>query len=101
MKAGSKGPRKLDISYPTTEFTKLVKLWDKYNEADMSITVRHIKSYGFLVLDVRHSCLLTAHPQHRPTGLCLRRRRAATAVCTQATQRWQGVWSPLFLWTGT
>ena len=55
MQAGSKGPRKLDISYPTTEFTKLVKLWDKYNEADMSITVRHIKSYDFLVLGALYS----------------------------------------------
>ncbi|KZT71564.1 Poly(A) polymerase [Daedalea quercina L-15889] len=40
---GSKGPRKLDISYPTTEFTKLVKMWEKYNEPEMGITVRHIK----------------------------------------------------------
>ncbi|KAH9938099.1 Poly(A) polymerase central domain-containing protein [Fomitopsis serialis] len=41
---GSKGPRKLDISYPTTEFTKLVKMWEKYNEPEMGITVRHIKA---------------------------------------------------------
>ena len=66
MKAGLKGPRKLDISYPTTEFTKLVKLWDKYNEADMSIAVRHIKSYGFPGLGAWYSSLLTADSQHRP-----------------------------------
>jgi len=42
-KAGSTGPRRLDISYPTTEFTKLVKLWEKYDENTMGIVVRHIK----------------------------------------------------------
>ena len=42
-KAGAIGPRKLDISWPTTEFTKLVKTWDKFDEASMGIVVRHIK----------------------------------------------------------
>ncbi|KIY51688.1 Poly(A) polymerase [Fistulina hepatica ATCC 64428] len=42
--AGQNGPRKLDISYPTTEFTKMVKLWDSYDEQTMGIVVRHIKS---------------------------------------------------------
>ncbi|KAI0053714.1 poly-A polymerase [Auriscalpium vulgare] len=41
---GSTGPRKLDISWPTTEFTKMVKLWDKFDEVKMGIVVRHIKS---------------------------------------------------------
>ncbi|ETW84100.1 hypothetical protein HETIRDRAFT_472544 [Heterobasidion irregulare TC 32-1] len=41
---GSVGPRKLDISWPTTEFTKMVKAWDKYDESTMGIVVRHIKS---------------------------------------------------------
>jgi poly(A) polymerase len=41
--AGSLGPRRLDISYPTTEFTKLVKMWDKYDNDKMGIVVRHIK----------------------------------------------------------
>ena len=41
--AGAVGPRRLDISYPTTEFTKLVKMWEKYDEATMGIIVRHIK----------------------------------------------------------
>ncbi|KAI9447930.1 poly-A polymerase [Lactarius indigo] len=41
---GSTGPRKLDISWPTTEFTKMVKSWDKFNEVKMGIIVRHIKS---------------------------------------------------------
>jgi poly(A) polymerase len=42
--AGAVGPRRLDISYPTTEFTKLVKMWEKFDEATMGIVVRHIKS---------------------------------------------------------
>ena len=42
---GSVGPRKLDISYPTTEFTKLVKMWEKYDESQMGIFVRNIKRY--------------------------------------------------------
>jgi len=41
---GATGTRRLDIWYPTTEFTKLVKLWEKYDEASMGIVVRHIKS---------------------------------------------------------
>ncbi|KZT05564.1 polymerase [Laetiporus sulphureus 93-53] len=41
---GAIGPRKLDISYPTTEFTKLVKMWEKYEEHSMGIVVRNIKS---------------------------------------------------------
>ncbi|KAK0190467.1 poly-A polymerase [Armillaria mellea] len=43
---GLVGPRRLDISYPTTEFTKLVKLWEKYDDLTMGIVVRHIKSSG-------------------------------------------------------
>lgn len=43
--AGSSGPRRLDISYPTTEFTKLVKMWEKYDGATMGIVVRHIKRF--------------------------------------------------------
>ncbi|KZT29383.1 poly-A polymerase [Neolentinus lepideus HHB14362 ss-1] len=41
---GTVGPRKLDISYPTTEFVKLVKMWEKFDETKMGIVVRHIKS---------------------------------------------------------
>jgi poly(A) polymerase Pap1 len=47
--AGSTGPRRLDISYPTAEFTKLVKMWEKYDDATMGIVVRHIKRFGRLV----------------------------------------------------
>ncbi|POY71982.1 putative Polynucleotide adenylyltransferase [Rhodotorula taiwanensis] len=38
------GTRKLDISYPTNEFTKLVKLWDNYDAETMGVIVRYIKS---------------------------------------------------------
>jgi poly(A) polymerase len=37
------GPRKLDISYPTNQFTQMVKQWDKYDETSMGISVSHIK----------------------------------------------------------
>ncbi|CAE6524157.1 unnamed protein product [Rhizoctonia solani] len=43
-KAGTSGPRKLDISYPTTEFTKQVKQWEQYHEETHGIVVRHIRS---------------------------------------------------------
>ncbi|KAF7294150.1 Poly(A) polymerase [Mycena chlorophos] len=42
--SGTVGPRQLDISYPTHEFTKLVKMWDRFDEGSMSIFVQHIKS---------------------------------------------------------
>ncbi|GJN91671.1 hypothetical protein Rhopal_004694-T1 [Rhodotorula paludigena] len=42
--AGAQGPRKLDISYPTNEFTKLVKMWDNYDADTMGVIVRYIKS---------------------------------------------------------
>ncbi|KZV76021.1 poly-A polymerase [Peniophora sp. CONT] len=42
--AGASGPRKLDISWPTGEFMKMCKLWDKYEENKMGIFVKHIKS---------------------------------------------------------
>ncbi|GAA5832256.1 hypothetical protein JCM11251_004297 [Rhodosporidiobolus azoricus] len=42
--AGAQGPRKLDISYPTNEFTKLVKMWDGYDAETMGVIVRYIKS---------------------------------------------------------
>jgi poly(A) polymerase len=43
FQVGAVGPRRLDISYPTTEFTKLVKMWEKYDEDTMGIVVRNIK----------------------------------------------------------
>ncbi|ELU37750.1 polymerase [Rhizoctonia solani AG-1 IA] len=44
--AGTSGPRKLDISYPTAEFTKQVKQWEQYHEETHGIVVRHIKSHS-------------------------------------------------------
>jgi poly(A) polymerase len=46
--AGAVGPRRLDISYPTQEFTKLVRVWEKFDESSMSIVVQHIKRSGTL-----------------------------------------------------
>lgn len=43
LKAGAVGPRRLDISYPTTEFTKMVKQWEHFNDSKMGIVVRHIR----------------------------------------------------------
>ncbi|KAJ6515348.1 Poly(A) polymerase central domain-containing protein [Mycena sanguinolenta] len=43
-KVGDVGPRRLDISYPTQEFVKLLKVWEKFDESCMSIVVQHIKS---------------------------------------------------------
>ncbi|KAI0832715.1 polymerase [Trametes gibbosa] len=40
---GSKGPRRLDISYPTAEFIKMVKMWETYDESAMHIVVRYLK----------------------------------------------------------
>lgn len=44
LKANSKVARKLDIAYPTSEFTKLVKSWDKFEQDKMGIVVRHVKA---------------------------------------------------------
>ncbi|KAF9782247.1 Poly(A) polymerase central domain-containing protein [Thelephora terrestris] len=40
---GQQGPRKLDISYPTNEFVKMVKTWDKYDPATMGVVVLNIR----------------------------------------------------------
>lgn len=50
FEAGSVGPRRLDISYPTTEFQKLVKVWEHFNELTMGIVVRHIKRSAVIVV---------------------------------------------------
>ncbi|KAI5477453.1 poly(A) polymerase Pla1 [Pseudohyphozyma bogoriensis] len=48
---GANGARKLDISYPSQEFTKLVKMLDTYDEGTMAVTVKHMKGTS-LPLDV-------------------------------------------------
>ena len=35
--------RRLDLSYPTIDFTQKVKMWDQYDESAMGVIVRHIK----------------------------------------------------------
>lgn len=42
--ANSTTTRQLDISYPTIEFTKLVKSWDGYQADKMGIILRHVKA---------------------------------------------------------
>ena len=42
--ANSTTMRQLDISYPTIEFTKLVKSWDGYQADKMGIILRHVKA---------------------------------------------------------
>lgn len=50
--AGQQGPRKLDISYPTNEFVKMVKTWDKYDNGTMGVVVQNIKRWVFPVWKV-------------------------------------------------
>jgi poly(A) polymerase Pap1 len=77
------GPRKLDISYPTNEFTKLVKMWDKYDADTMGVIVRYIKRYVLWIFGSRtvsaaqsRITLLSLLPaQLRATQLCPRRQR--------------------------
>lgn len=42
--AGSGPTRRLDISYPTSEFIKLAKMWEPFDLTTMGIIVRYIKS---------------------------------------------------------
>lgn len=43
------GARKqLDISYPTNEFVKQVKMWETFESRAMSIVVAHVKGYVVL-----------------------------------------------------
>ena len=51
------GPRRLDISYPTTEFSKLVKMWEKFDEDKMGLVVRNIKRSCNLIRQVTISNL--------------------------------------------
>jgi poly(A) polymerase len=41
------GPRKLDISAPTSEFMKLARSWESFVPETMGIAVRHIKKSVF------------------------------------------------------
>ena len=75
-KAGSTGPRRLDISWPTTEFTKMVRGWDKFDEVKMGIIVRHIKRLVEMsALDLRFT---TPPEQFRTSRSRVRSWRAST-----------------------
>jgi poly(A) polymerase len=39
----SPGPRKLNLVWPTSEFMKSAKMWDKYDQKTMGITVKNLK----------------------------------------------------------
>ncbi|KAJ3030190.1 UNVERIFIED_CONTAM: polynucleotide adenylyltransferase [Siphonaria sp. JEL0065] len=55
-------PRKIDISWPTSEFVSLVKAWDKYEEATMGVVVQHIKC------DKLPAELMSSRAKKRPRG---------------------------------
>ncbi|CAG8617366.1 9986_t:CDS:10 [Paraglomus brasilianum] len=44
FRAGGSNPKQLDISWPTSEFTKMVKSWDKYDEKSMGVAVKYVKN---------------------------------------------------------
>jgi poly(A) polymerase len=44
-KPASTGPRKLDISQPTSDFMKLARSWEYYKNDIMGIAVRHIRRF--------------------------------------------------------
>jgi poly(A) polymerase len=39
----SPGPRKLNLVWPTTEFLKSAKMWDRYDQKTMGITLKNLK----------------------------------------------------------
>ena len=48
------GPRKLDISQPTSDFMKLTRSWEYYKNDIMGITVRHIRRFVQALLTLVH-----------------------------------------------
>lgn len=40
-------PRTLDLSWPTKDFTNLVKNWEHYNERTMGVVVKYIKRWRY------------------------------------------------------
>jgi len=75
--AGQQGPRKLDISYPTNEFVKMVKTWDKYDNATMGVVVQNIRRCAFFVGRRRYWILTSPPDRHcRITSLTRVRSRS-------------------------
>lgn len=55
--------RKLDLSYPTTDFVQQVKNWEAFDSASMSIVVAHMKSFvTYSYGSCRLVFLLLMHP---------------------------------------
>ncbi|KAF8341454.1 Poly(A) polymerase central domain-containing protein [Cantharellus anzutake] len=52
--SGTPGARKLDISYPANEFVKMAKSWEHFDASTMSIVVRHLKRWDFVILGWAH-----------------------------------------------
>jgi poly(A) polymerase len=63
---GAVGARRLDISYPTMDFTKLVRTWDQFDESTMGIVVRHIKNTALPDYVFGPGERLSASAQKRP-----------------------------------
>lgn len=89
LAAGDNSKRKLDISYPTTDFMKQVKMIDSFEEATMGIVVRHIRkcvssarrasaTARALILPLVHTAASTC------LSTCLRARRGPRPRCSSA-----------------
>lgn len=67
LAVGAIGTRRLDISYPTTEFTKVAKMWERFDEATMGLVVRHIKRSQSCCLRCRDIVLMRSLALHYRT----------------------------------
>ncbi|KAF8311151.1 Poly(A) polymerase [Clavulina sp. PMI_390] len=77
------GGRKLDVTYPTNEFIKQLKLWESYDPSSMSIVISSLKAHN-LPDDV-------FEPGERPQPKSLKRKSKVTFHFRSrsiATQRW-------------
>ena len=43
FQAGTIGPQRLDITFPTNEFKKMAQMWDGYDSQTMALHVSHMK----------------------------------------------------------
>ena len=82
--AGFIGPRRLDISYPTNEFTKLVKMWEKFDEQNMGIVVRNIKRSSS-IFPHPHLRLCIIHASYLLAPHCL----TTSSTRVNANQDWR------------
>jgi poly(A) polymerase len=84
--AGQQGPRKLDISYPTNEFVKMVKTWDKYDPATMGVVVLNIKRCVCQSGICYHSAFKQSPDRLSPTT-CLARVKSRSPPSNDQTRR--------------